>query len=84
MVKLPADQLTAILNAEVASWTAKGWTLEGGSTVFGRGAMLREPRWQAFLRDLLFVFVTAGVWLIYVIYRRLVGKTTSKIIDGAH
>lgn len=77
---LPADQLIAILNAEIAKWTTKGWTVEATTRLFGRSALLREPRWQAFLRDLLLVIVTAGLWLIYLIYRALVGKTSAKII----
>lgn len=77
---LPGDQLDAILKAEVAIWTAKGWTVEATTKVFGRSAMLREPRWRALLRDLLLVFVTAGLWLIYITYRALVGKTSNKII----
>jgi hypothetical protein len=77
---LPGDQLDAILKAEVATWTAKGWTVEATTKLFGRSAILREPRWRAFLRDTLLVFVTAGLWLIYIIYRALVGKTSNKII----
>jgi hypothetical protein len=77
---LPGDQLDAILNAEVGTWIAKGWTVEATTKLFGRSAMLREPRLQAFLRDLLLVLVTAGLWLIYIIYQALVGKTSNKII----
>ena len=77
---LPADQLTAILDTEVTKWTAKGWTLEATTKLFGRSAMLREPRWQAFLRDLLLVLVTCGLWLIYVLYKLLIGRTSAKII----
>jgi hypothetical protein len=77
---LTGDQLDAILADEVARWTAKGWTVEGTTKLLGRGAMLREPRWQGFLRDLLLLFVTAGLWLVYIIYRRLVSKTSRKII----
>jgi hypothetical protein len=77
---LLADQLDAILDAEVANWTAKGWKLEGTAKLFGRGAILREPRWQAFLRNLLLVLVTCGFWLIYLLYKRLIGRTTAKII----
>ena len=77
---LSGDQLDAILMGEVAAWTARGWKLEGTMKLFGRSAMLSEPKWQASLRDLLLVFVTAGLWLIYIIYRALVGKTSNKII----
>lgn len=77
---LPADQLDAILMAEIATWTGKGWTVEATTRLFGRSTTLREPKWQAFLRDVLLVIVTAGLWLVYIIYRVLVGKTSNKII----
>jgi hypothetical protein len=48
--------------------------------LFGRSAMLREPAWRAFLRDLLLVILSAGLWLFYIAYRTLVGKTTSMIV----
>jgi hypothetical protein len=78
--RLPGDQLDAILMAEVARWTARGWNLEGVMKLFGRTAVLREPRQQAFLRDLLLVVVTLGLWLIFIIYRALVGESTRKMI----
>ena len=79
--KLSGEQLDEILMAEVARWVAKGWTLEGTTKLFGRSAMLREPRWRLFLRGLLLVLVTAGLWLIYLIYKALIGKISRKVIS---
>jgi len=76
----PGEELDAILMAEVATWIARGWKLEGTTKLLGRSAMLREPKWRSSLRDLVLVLVTAGLWLIYIIYKALVSKTSHKII----
>jgi hypothetical protein len=76
--KLSAAQRTSILEVELATWARKGWTVE--ATLFGNQAMLRKSKWRVFGRDLLLVVVTAGLWLIYVIYRTLIGRSTSMII----
>lgn len=77
---LPPESLDEILDAEIEALVSKGWKLEAAITVFGRGAMLREPLWRAFLRDLVLSVVTLGVWLLYVVYRAMIGKKTSTII----
>jgi hypothetical protein len=76
--KMPKDQRTAILDAEVAIWTARGWILEG--TLFGTQAIMRRSKLRLFGRDVRLVFLTFGLWLFYVVYRSAIGRTTALTI----
>ncbi|WP_353987694.1 hypothetical protein [Ruicaihuangia caeni] len=56
------------LNTEVARYVSQGWTVESAS--IGQAVLSRNKRIGWFWNTVL-VFVTGGLWLIYVIYRAL-------------
>ena len=74
---LPVEQLTAILNAEVARFARKGWTV---SSVQGQQAVLQRKKRIGWFWNLLLCVVTAGVWLIVVIIRMVNRKVESMIL----
>lgn len=75
---LPPDELRLILEGEIAKWARKGWRVTG--TAFGRQAILSRSKWSILWRDLLLVLFTAGLWLIYMLYRALIGRSTSIVV----
>jgi len=78
---LPMEQLTAILNAEVARYAARGWTV---SSVQGQQAVLQRKKRIGWFWNLILTLVTAGLWLIVVIIRVVNRKIESLIltVDG--
>lgn len=72
------DQARAqILNAEVAKYAQRGWTVE---TVNAGQAVLSKVRRMGWFWNTIGVLITAGLWLIYVIYRALNRKRDTLII----
>lgn len=74
---LSADARTQILNAEVAKYAQRGWTVQ---TVNAGQAVLSKTRRMGWFWNLLLVLLTGGLWLIYVIYRALNRKVDTLII----
>lgn len=66
-----------LLNNEVAKYARQGWTVQAVSA--GQAVLSRVRRMGWFWNTVL-VFVTAGLWLIYVIYRALNRKRDTLII----
>lgn len=75
---LDADARAAILNAEVAKYARKGWTV---SSVSPGQAVLTKTKRIGLIGNLLLVLITAGIWLIWVIYRALNRKSKTMIIS---
>ena len=74
---LPADARAQLLNAEVAKYAQRGWTVQ---TVSAGQAVLSKTRRMGWFWNLLLVLLTGGLWLIYVIYRALNRKVDTLII----
>ena len=74
---LPDDTRSQILNAEVAKYAKRGWTVE---TVSGGQAVLTKNKRIGWFWNLVLVILTGGLWLIYVIYRALNRKKLTAII----
>lgn len=74
---LSADARAQILNAEVATYAQRGWTVQ---TVNAGQAVLSKTRRMGWFWNLLLVLLTGGLWLIYVIYRALNRKVDTLII----
>ena len=66
-----------ILNAEVAKYAKRGWTVE---TAAGGQAVLSKNKRIGWFWNLILVILTGGLWLIYVIYRALNRKKLTAII----
>jgi hypothetical protein len=74
---LPDDTRSQILNAEVARWAQRGWTVE---TVAAGQAVLSKNKRIGWFWNLILVIITGGLWLIYVVYRALNRKKLTAII----
>ena len=74
---LPPEQLTAILNAEVARYASQGWTV---STVHGQQAVLQRKKRIGWFWNLILTVLTAGLWLIVVIIRVVNRKIQTLIV----
>lgn len=74
---LPMEQLTAVLNAEVARYAARGWTV---SSVQGQQAVLQRQKRIGWFWNLILTLVTGGLWLIVVIIRVVNRKVESLIV----
>lgn len=74
---LSADARAQLLNAEVAKYAQRGWTVQ---TVNAGQAVLSKTRRMGWFWNLLLVLLTGGLWLIYVIYRALNRKVDTLII----
>ena len=74
---LPADARAQLLNAEVARYAQRGWTVQ---TVNADQAVLSKTRRMGWFWNLILVLITGGLWLIYVIYRALNRKVDTLII----
>ncbi|SMQ60443.1 hypothetical protein SAMN06295909_0447 [Plantibacter sp. VKM Ac-1784] len=74
---LPMEQLTAVLNAEVARYAARGWTV---SSVQGQQAVLQRQKRIGWFWNLILTFITGGLWLIVVIIRVVNRKVESLIV----
>jgi hypothetical protein len=66
-----------LLNAEVAKWAKRGWTVE--SVAAGQAVLSKNKRIGWFW-NLILVILTGGLWLIYVVYRALNRKKLTAII----
>ncbi|MGG7451338.1 hypothetical protein ACQ3HE_10615 [Plantibacter auratus] len=74
---LPMEQLTAVLNAEVARYAARGWTV---SSVQGQQAVLQRQKRIGWFWNLVLTLITGGLWLIVVIIRVVNRKIESLIV----
>jgi hypothetical protein len=68
---------TQILNAEVARYAKRGWSVE--TTSAGQAVLSKNKRIGWFW-NLILVILTGGLWLIYIIYRALNRKKITAII----
>ncbi|SKC38899.1 MULTISPECIES: hypothetical protein [Plantibacter] len=74
---LPMEQLTAVLNAEVARYAARGWSV---SSVQGQQAVLQRQKRIGWFWNLILTLITGGLWLIVVIIRVVNRKVESLIV----
>lgn len=74
---LPEDTRAQILNAQVAQWAKRGWTVETASA--GQAVLSKNKRIGWFW-NLILVLLTGGLWLIYILYRALNRKKLTAII----
>lgn len=76
-VALSDDSRAQVLNAEVARYAKRGWTVQ---TVNAGQAVLSKVRRMGWFWNLILVLLTGGLWLIYVVYRALNRKFDTLII----
>jgi hypothetical protein len=76
-VPLSEESRTQVLNAEVARYAQQGWTVQ---TVNAGQAVLSKVRRMGWFWNTIGVIITAGLWLIYVIYRALNRKRDTVIL----
>ena len=74
---MPDEARERILNAEIARYAAKGWTVQ---TVSAGQAVLSRNKRMGWFWNLILVLVTAGLWLIYVVYRALNRKKETLVV----
>ena len=74
---LPDDTRSQILNAEVAKYVRNGWTVE---TSTSDQAVLSKNKRIGWFWNLILILLTAGLWLIYVVYRALNRKKLTAVI----
>ncbi|GAA2230338.1 hypothetical protein N1031_06995 [Herbiconiux moechotypicola] len=74
---LPADQLTAILNAEVAKYASQGWSV---NSIAGGQAVLQRKKRIGWFWNLILCLITGGLWLIVVIIRVVNRKIETLIL----
>lgn len=74
---MSADSRAQLLNAEIATYARRGWNVQ--SIAAGQAVLSRNKRIGWFW-NLILVVITAGLWLIYVIYRALNRKQETLII----
>ncbi len=67
----------ALLNAEVARWASKGWTV---ASVSGDQAIVQRPKRIGWFWNLVLTLLTAGLWLIVVIVRVVNRKIETRVI----
>ncbi|PJJ72330.1 hypothetical protein CLV46_1897 [Diaminobutyricimonas aerilata] len=65
---LSEAQRAEILNTAVAGYVRKGWAAEA---ISGTQAVLVKTKRIGWFWNLILVLITAGLWLIYVVYRAL-------------
>lgn len=75
---LSEEARAQILNAEISKYVNKGYTVQSSGS--GQAVLSKNKRigwfWNAIL-----VLLTAGLWLIYVIYKALNRKQQTVIIN---
>ena len=74
---LPDDTRSQILNAEVAKYAKRGWTVE---TVSSGQAVLSKNKRIGWFWNLVLIILTGGLWLIYVAYRALNRKKLTTVV----
>lgn len=70
--QIPDEARDQILNAEIAKYVARGYSVQSKTT--GHAVLSKNKRMGWFWNTVLAI-VTAGIWLIWVIYRALNRKT---------
>lgn len=73
---MTTDQQTAALNAEVAKYAAKGWTV---SNVTSAQAVLQRKKRIGWFWNIVLTVVTGGLWLIVIVVR-LVNRKMETVI----
>lgn len=76
-VVLSEEARAQVLNAEVARYAQQGWTVQ---TVSAGQAVVSKVRRMGWFWNTIGVLITAGLWLIYVIYRALNRKRDTVVI----
>ena len=71
-------EVSAILNAEVARYARKGWTV---ASVSGNQAVLQRNKRMGWFWNLVLTLLTAGLWLIVVFVQLVNRKKRSLIIS---
>lgn len=66
-----------ILNTEVAKYVSRGWTVQSSG---GGMAVLSKQKRVGWFWNTVLTIVTAGLWLIYVIYQLANRKSGTKVI----
>jgi hypothetical protein len=74
---LTDSQRSDILSRSVATYARKGWATESLSST---QAVLVKTKRIGWFWNLILVLLTAGLWLIYVIYRALNRKTKRVVL----
>jgi hypothetical protein len=75
--RLTESQRADILSREVAKYVRSGWATE---SVSNTQAVLVKVKRIGWFFNLILVLITAGLWLIYVIYRALNRKSTRLVL----
>ncbi|WP_308798908.1 hypothetical protein [Agromyces silvae] len=74
---LSEEARAQVLNAEVARYAQQGWTVQA---VSAGQAVVSKVRRMGWFWNTIGVLFTAGLWLIYVIYRALNRKRDTVVI----
>ena len=74
---MSAEQRTEVLNAEVARYAGKGWTV---NSVQGSQAVLSRKKKIGFWWNALFAVITGGLWLIVVLVRVINRKVQNLVL----
>lgn len=74
---IPAEGRDQILNAEVAKYVGRGYSVQ--SVAQGQAVLSKNKRMGWFWNTVL-VLLTGGLWFIYIIYRALNRKNETVII----
>ena len=77
-VPLSPESRAQLLNAEVARYAQRGWTVQ--SVAAGQAVVSKNKRIGWFW-NLILVLLTGGLWLIYVVYRALNRKVETVVIS---
>jgi hypothetical protein len=76
-VLLTEEARAQILNGEIARYVQQGWSVQN----VGPGqAVLSKVRRMGWFWNTIGVLITAGLWLIYVIYRALNRKRDTLVV----
>lgn len=75
---LSAEARTEILNAEVARYAGKGWTV---NSVQGSQAVLSRKKKIGFWPNFILSVLTAGFWLIVVLVRVVNRKVENLVLN---
>lgn len=75
---MTTEQREHILNQRIAEYTRKGWQVQ--SVTAGQAILTKNKRIGWFWNTIL-VVITAGLWLIYVIYKALNRKNDTVVIS---
>lgn len=76
-VVLTEEARAQVLNGEIARYVQAGWSVQ---TVGSGQAVLTKVRRMGWFWNTIGVIITAGLWLIYVIYRALNRKRDTVVV----